>query len=97
MRYTQVVDGEWVAPTPQRGHKMACCDCGLIHRMDFRVRGGKVEFRAFRDARATAVRRRTVRAAAHHKTPMNHARPRKNANDSQRTVAASSQGEDQPT
>jgi len=58
MRYTQVLDGEWIQPMPQRGHKMACCDCGLVHRMDFRVRAGKVQFRAVRDVRATRGRRK---------------------------------------
>jgi len=27
---------EWVCPTPQ-GYLMQCCDCGLIHEVDFRV------------------------------------------------------------
>jgi hypothetical protein len=44
----QVRDGEWVAPI-MRGYKMQCCQCGLIHLMDFRVdpvRG--LEIRGFR-------------------------------------------------
>ena len=28
--------GEWVQPVTQ-GYLMKCCDCGLVHRMDFRV------------------------------------------------------------
>lgn len=62
-RYKQVHDGEWVAPV-RRGYKMACCDCGLVHRVDFEVvkrNGGKWAkpiFRAWRDARATALTRR---------------------------------------
>lgn len=55
MKYTQVYDQEWFRPTPQSGHKMRCCDCALIHVMDFRVRDGKVEIRARRDKRATAI------------------------------------------
>lgn len=58
MKYEQVTDGDWVEPTPQRGHKMKCCDCGLIHVMDFRVRKGRVQFRPRRDKRATAAARR---------------------------------------
>lgn len=61
LKYAQVFDGEWIKPMPQTGHKMACCDCGLIHRMDFAVRGGKVIFRAVRDNRATANRRRRMK------------------------------------
>ena len=49
--------GEWVQPI-RDGYKMACCDCGLVHRMDFRVRRGRVQFRAFRDNRSTAMMRR---------------------------------------
>jgi hypothetical protein len=51
-----------------------CCDCGLIHRLDFRivdgrngtrpgVRGLRVEFRTRRDDRATAAARRTFKFA----------------------------------
>jgi hypothetical protein len=32
------------------------CDCGLIHRLDFRIVDGRVEFQTCRDDRATAVR-----------------------------------------
>lgn len=37
---------------------MGCCDCGLVHRINFRVQNGKVQFQAFRDNRATAAKRR---------------------------------------
>ena len=41
-----------------------CCDCGLIHRLDFRIVDGKVEFRTRRDDRATAAARRSFKFAA---------------------------------
>lgn len=51
MRYKQVYSGEWVQPT-RKGYLMKCCDCGLVHRMDFRLikiaTGNKIQFRAFR-------------------------------------------------
>lgn len=56
-KYRQQVDGEWVQPI-RRGYKMACCDCGLVHKVDFRVVDRKIQFRAFRDNRATAQVRR---------------------------------------
>ena len=28
--------GEWVQPV-KTGYLMECCDCGLVHRIDFRV------------------------------------------------------------
>jgi hypothetical protein len=61
MKYEQVHDGEWIEPKPQRGHRMRCCDCSLIHVMDFRVRKGRVQFRPRRDKRATAAARRASR------------------------------------
>lgn len=61
MRYPQVQAGEWVRPI-KRGYKMACCDCGLVHKLDFKHikwgRGRKIIFRAYRDERATAAVRR---------------------------------------
>lgn len=57
MKHVQVYDGEWIEPKPQRGHKITCCDCGLVHKINFRVVGGRVQFQAFRDNRATKRRR----------------------------------------
>ncbi len=62
MRYTKHKAGEWVSPV-HKGYKLRCCDCGLVHKVDFRVvtRGSgrkDVEFRVFRDERATAAVRR---------------------------------------
>ncbi len=47
MVFTQVVDGDWVRPY-RRGYKVKCCDCGLVHKMNFRINKGHVEFQAFR-------------------------------------------------
>lgn len=48
---------DWIQPI-RRGYKMACCDCGLVHKIDFRVKNGRVQLRAARDNRATAAKRR---------------------------------------
>jgi len=56
-RYKQVHAGEWVQPV-RRGYKMACCDCGLVHIMDFRIYDGRIQFRAYRNNRSTAMLRR---------------------------------------
>ena len=56
-KYDQPEAGEWVRPI-RRGYKLACCDCGLVHKMDFRIVKGRVQFRVFRDNRATAAIRR---------------------------------------
>jgi len=63
VRYDKPEAGEWVRPV-RRGYKLACCDCGLVHKFDFRVHRGRIEIRAFRDNRATAAIRRWKKAAA---------------------------------
>lgn len=75
MKYHQVKDGEWIIVTT-RNHKVACCDCGLIHKFDFKIgtkvpRGYKITSasklkaiilrRAFRDDKATARRRKRLK------------------------------------
>lgn len=57
MRYEKPGSGEWVQPV-RRGYKLACCDCSLVHRLDFRIWRRRVQFRVFRDSRATAAMRR---------------------------------------
>ena len=46
----------WVQPV-KRNYLMACCDCGLVHRMSFRVVSGRAQFKAQRAPRLTAARR----------------------------------------
>ena len=71
--YDVIPYGEWTRPR-MRDFCEQCCDCGLIHRLDFRIvdeRGGahagrralRVEFRTRRDDRATAAARRALRFA----------------------------------
>lgn len=60
-RYQQAYDGDWIQPVPE-GYKMACCSCGLVHVVDFRVVKGRVQFRPRVDRRATAMKRRHKRA-----------------------------------
>jgi hypothetical protein len=56
MKFTKPKAGEWVQPV-RRGYKMMCCDCGLVHVLDFRIYRGRVQFRAFRHARSTGAAR----------------------------------------
>ena len=56
--YYKPKENEWVYPR-HNGYKLACCDCGLVHDMDFRVLEGKhVAFRVRRNERSTAGMRR---------------------------------------
>jgi hypothetical protein len=56
-------DGEWVRPV-KNNFGFACCDCGLVHRIDFRHikwgRGRKVIFRARRDSKSTKELRKRM-------------------------------------
>jgi hypothetical protein len=60
MKYDKPEAGEWVQPI-RKGYKMACCDCGLVHTLDFRVHRGRVQFRLFRNNRATGAIRRHMK------------------------------------
>ena len=55
--YERPDEGEWVQPVLEN-YKLSCCDCGLVHRMNFRVEDGRPQFQAFRDNRATGQVRR---------------------------------------
>lgn len=54
--FPRIRDGEWVCVTPASGrpYRMACCDCLLVHRLEFEVVGEEIHMRAWRDAEATA-------------------------------------------
>lgn len=53
---------DWIHPLP--GYRMACCDCGLVHELEFRIDDlGRVNFRARRNNRSTAALRRNKKAA----------------------------------
>ena len=51
---------EWFQPR-RRGYRMMCCDCGLVHEVDFRVYKRRVQLRVRRNNRATAAARRKAR------------------------------------
>jgi len=51
-RYKYVKAGEWVQPKT-KGYRLQCCDCGLVHKMEFRVMKGLVQLRAWRAALET--------------------------------------------
>lgn len=56
-KYREVRAGQWVQPV-RKGYGMACCDCLLVHRLDFRIKNGRIQMRARRDNRSTAQLRR---------------------------------------
>ena len=48
---------KWIQPI-RRGYKLACCDCGLIHSVDFRIFKGRVQFRVRRADGLTRIARK---------------------------------------
>lgn len=50
----QAVDIDW----RRKDYKIACCDCGLVHRFRFAAIGHRLRIRAWRDNRATSAIRR---------------------------------------
>ncbi len=60
MKYDHPKEGEWIQPV-EKGYKLRCCDCGLVHKIDFEIFKGNIQFRMWRDDRATAQIRRHKR------------------------------------
>ena len=64
-RHRREIEGDdgwsrWIQPI-ETGYRMSCCDCGLVHAMEFRIEGDRVQFRARRHDRSTAAVRREAR------------------------------------
>jgi hypothetical protein len=57
--YPTMMDGEWIYPLSAY-HLLACCDCGLVHKFEFRRSGSRVKLRAWREKQLTAWRRRKI-------------------------------------
>jgi len=55
-RYPDIKAGQWVEVSPK--YKICCCDCGLVHDLEFRIINGEVQMRAFRDNRSSSALRR---------------------------------------
>ena len=52
MAYYKPKSNEWVQPI-RKGYKLSCCDCGLVHDVDFRIVNNRVQFRVRRNGKAT--------------------------------------------
>jgi hypothetical protein len=62
-RYEQVHDGQWFT-WDWRNNRTMCCDCGLVHRTNYRLTLDsrhriRLQEQPFRDTRATARARKT--------------------------------------
>lgn len=56
-QYRQMYEGEWGTPPAHE----ACCDCGLVHRVEYSLVSKRLEIRKFRDNRRTGQVRRRMR------------------------------------
>lgn len=59
-KYT-VMEAEELCQPVTKGYKFCCCDCGLVHKLDFRIKDGKIQMRGDRDERATGQVRRWMK------------------------------------
>jgi hypothetical protein len=55
-------DGDWIEVPDSMRQKIVCCDCGLVHRFEFRVVKRKLQWRAYRDPDFTEQVREDDRA-----------------------------------
>lgn len=70
VRYKQVYTNEdgfsdWIYPK-HKGYKLGCCDCGLVHLVDFHVKSEDdgeimIGFRVKRGLKETAAKRRAAK------------------------------------
>jgi hypothetical protein len=60
MKYARPEADEWIRPV-ETDYKLSCCDCGLVHNMDFKIEDGRVWFRVRRNNRSTSLMRRHMK------------------------------------
>jgi len=67
MRYDEPEENEWIWPK-RIGWRHACCKCGAVHDVDFRLvrvgRGRRIHIRFRTNRRATATMRRHMQKAS---------------------------------
>jgi len=51
---------DWIKIHDAR-HRIACCDCGLVHDLEFELQNDVLMMRARRNMRSTAQRRRHLK------------------------------------
>ena len=59
--YEDVEAGKWTICS--RNFDLACCDCGLVHRIEWRLKGRELELRFWRNGPSTGGIRKALRAA----------------------------------
>ncbi len=59
MEYEKKIQNRWLTPI-EDGFKLACCDCGLVHDVAFRVLDGRAQINFIRRDSAETTRLRRV-------------------------------------
>lgn len=59
-KYEQVYDGEWFMPV-KKNYKNACCDCGMVHKINHKIKDGNLWLQFSVDRRATSAMRRAFK------------------------------------
>ena len=57
MKYDQVLDGDWHS-VDRKDNFDECCDCGLTHRVEYKVAKGRIWFRCWREDKLTNAKRK---------------------------------------
>lgn len=63
MKYKEMPEGEWITPVHKK-FKMICCDCGLVHDVDFRLYNRKIQIKVIRNNCSTSNVRRAKNGTA---------------------------------
>ena len=58
-KYVQNYDGEYRDVTG--GENLRCCDCGLVHNIEYEILNGRIMRRMFREPRKTASSRTAMK------------------------------------
>jgi len=59
--YDEVEPNKWTVCT--KTFDLACCDCSLVHSIDWRIRQGKLQLRFRRNGPSTGGLRKALRAS----------------------------------
>ena len=59
MKFEQLKEGEW-SEMLMENQKLACCDCGLVHTINFKIKKKTVHAQFFRDEKATKKERKKI-------------------------------------
>jgi hypothetical protein len=54
--YPIIKSGQWVKTTAK--YRIACCDCGLVHELEFKIEDGEILMCAHRNMKSTLALRR---------------------------------------